>query len=262
MGLPGGFIENITGKSVAETQDVDSKGYEIEFNYNPTNNWTLRANIARQQTIDSNMSPNIQRYFDERLPTWESVRVPTALRADGTPFPGAGTLWWTTSYGSAGTPKAFYEGVVLAPYKLAVANQGKPRSQVREWRFNATTNYNLAGLFPENRWLRSTRVGGSVRWEDKAAIGFLGAAPDADGVVRSLDKGKPVYDKARSYVDFVVTHSFRLNREKIRASVQLNVRNAFEGGRLQAIGVNPDGRPYNYRIIDPRQFILTTTFDL
>jgi len=44
--------------------------------------------------------------------------------------------------------------------------------------------------------------------------------------------------------------------------VQLNVRNIFERGRLQAVAVNPDGQPYAYRIIDPRQFILTTTFDL
>jgi hypothetical protein len=48
----------------------------------------------------------------------------------------------------------------------------------------------------------------------------------------------------------------------MRALIQLNVRNAFEDGRLQAVGVNPDGRPYIYRIIDPRQFILTTTFEL
>ncbi|MDO8541951.1 MAG: TonB-dependent receptor plug domain-containing protein, partial [Opitutaceae bacterium] len=43
MGLPGGFIENVSGRSVAETQDVASKGYEIELNYNPTTHWTLRA---------------------------------------------------------------------------------------------------------------------------------------------------------------------------------------------------------------------------
>jgi outer membrane receptor protein involved in Fe transport len=262
LALPGGFIENVTGRTIAETQDVTSKGLEIEVNYNPNSYWTVRANVARQQTIDSNMSPNIQRYFDERLPVWEAVRIPTARLPDGTQLANAGNPWWTTSYGGAGTPRAFYEGSVLAPYKLAVANQGKPRSQVREWRFNASTSYNLAGLFPENRWLKVTRVGGSVRWEDKAAIGFLGAAPDADGVIRTLDKGRPVHDKARSYFDFFVAHQFRFNQNKYRALVQLNVRNAFENGRLQAIGVNPNGQPFNFRIIDPRQFILTATFDL
>lgn len=41
-----------------------------------------------------------------------------------------------------------------------------------------------------------------------------------------------------------------------------NVRNLQESGRLQAIGVFPDGTPNAYRIVDPRQFILSATFDL
>ena len=40
------------------------------------------------------------------------------------------------------------------------------------------------------------------------------------------------------------------------------IMGAFEGGRLQAIAVNPDGRPYAYRIIDPRKFVLSVRFDL
>ena len=128
---------------------------------------------------------------------------------------------------------------------------------MREWRFNALTNYN----FTEGR-LKNFGVGGAFRWEDKAAIGFRGAAPESDGVVRTLDPNKPVFDKSRYYIDASASYSLRLHDNKIRARVQLNVRNVFEKGRLQAIAVNPDGSPYAYRIIDPRQFILTTTFDL
>mgnify|MGYP001545623054 CR=1 FL=1 len=250
MQLPGGFIEDIVGKSIAATQDVSSTGWEFEINYNPTRYWTLKVAGARQKTIDSNLSPNIQRYFDFRLPAWESVINPID-----------GSQWWTTRYGSAGTPQAFYEGVVLAPYTLATANQGKPRSQVREWRWNATTSYNLAGLGSESRWFKDTTVGGSIRWEDRGSIGFLGAAPEADGVIRSLDRTKPVYDSTHTYVDFFVGRRVRLFGDRIGANIQLNVRNAFEGGRLQTVGVNPDGSGYNFRIIDPRQFIATATFE-
>jgi hypothetical protein len=35
-----------------------------------------------------------------------------------------------------------------------------------------------------------------------------------------------------------------------------------EGGRLQPIKANPDGRANAYRIVDPRQFIVSATFDL
>ena len=54
----------------------------------------------------------------------------------------------------------------------------------------------------------------------------------------------------------------RLFGDRVRAKFQLNVRNVQENGSLQAVGVNPDGRPFAYRINDPRQFILSTTFDL
>ncbi len=251
MGLPGGFIENIVGKSIAATQDVASKGWEFEINFNPSNYWTLKVAGSEQKTIDSNLSPNIQRYFDYRLPVWQDVINPVD-----------GSQWWMTRYGSAGTPEAFYQGVVLAPYKLATANQGKSRSQVREWHWSATTSYKLAGLDIERDWIRRTVVGGALRWEDRGSIGFLGAAPDADDVVRSLDPSKPVYDSPHTYVDLFISHRLRLFNNRISANFQLNVRNAFEGGRLQTIGVNPDGRGYNFRIIDPRQFILTASFDL
>jgi hypothetical protein len=40
------------------------------------------------------------------------------------------------------------------------------------------------------------------------------------------------------------------------------VENVQEGGRLQAVAAYPDGTPNAYRIIDPRKFILSATFDL
>ena len=94
------------------------------------------------------------------------------------------------------------------------------------------------------------------------AIGFLGAAPESDGVVRSLDANKPVFDRARFAVDLSASYGFRLFRDRVRAKVQLNVRDVLENGRLQKVAINPDGSTYAFRIIDPRQIILSTSFDL
>jgi hypothetical protein len=41
-----------------------------------------------------------------------------------------------------------------------------------------------------------------------------------------------------------------------------NVRNVTEGGGLQPIGANPDGTYTGFRIISPRVFILSATFEL
>ena len=105
-------------------------------------------------------------------------------------------------------------------------------------------------------------VGGSYRISSQAAIGYLGAAPEADGVVRALDKNKPVFDKPTGNLDLNLSYRTRLFSSKIGTRFQLNVRNATEGGRLQGVAVNPNGQFYSYRIIDPRQVIFTTTFDL
>lgn len=242
MGVPDDFIANIQGRNIASTSDVSSKGLELELAYNPSVYWTLKVTGAKQQTIDANLSPDIQRYIDERLPIWTTVKDDE------------GNLWWTST-----NAESFFNGAVLTPLRLAIANQGKPKSQVREWRFNALTSYKLAGV-TDHKWLRNLTVGGAVRWEDQGSIGFLGD-PDADGVIRSLNADKPVYDKARTYFDFNAYYDTRLFEGRVRARFQLNVRNAFENGRLQTIGVNPDGSGFNFRIIDPRQIILTTTFD-
>ena len=256
MGLQEGFLDTLVGKSITETSDIAAKGLEFEVNYNPMRNWTMKVTAAQQISTDSNLSPGVQKYLDSRLPVWTAIRGDT----DTTGLPvaqGTGALWWETRIGGGGVPRDFYTGNVSAPFKLAIANSGKPRTQVREWRFNGITNY----TFTQGR-LRNASIGGGFRWEDKAAIGFRGAAPEADGVIRSLDGNKPIYDKSRYYVDLSAGYNLRLLDNKVRARIQLNVRNVFEKGRLQPIAVNPDGSAYAFRIIDPRMFILTTTFDL
>ena len=104
-------------------------------------------------------------------------------------------------------------------------------------------------------------MGGSLRWASRGAIGFLAGAPEADGIVRSLDGARPIHDRATTNADGFASQGFRLRNNAVRGSVQLNVRNVTEAGRLQPIAANPDGSIWNYRIVDSRQFILSTSLD-
>ena len=123
------------------------------------------------------------------------------------------------------------------------------------------TNLRLSGL-TENRWLKNLSVGGAVRWESKASVGYYGAAPAADGIVRNYDPNRPIWDKARYYFDLSSAYRLKLFNGKVSTRLQLNVKNVFENGRLQPVAYNPDGAGFAYRIIDPRQFILSANFDL
>jgi hypothetical protein len=54
----------------------------------------------------------------------------------------------------------------------------------------------------------------------------------------------------------------RLFGGKVGATFQLNIKNVQEGGRLQPVAARPDGTPLAFRIVEPRQFIFTASFDL
>ena len=88
-------------------------------------------------------------------------------------------------------------------------------------------------------------------------------APDPDGAVRTLNATKPVYDKARDSLSLFSSYRTKLFRNRVGTTFQLNVNNVVKSaGHLQPTAVNPDGSPWRFRIIDPRQFVLSATFDL
>ena len=76
------------------------------------------------------------------------------------------------------------------------------------------------------------------------------------------DLSRPVYDQGHTYFDLLLGYRTRLFKDKVNARIQLSVRNLTEDGRLQPVTAFADGRPYAYRIIGPRVFILSATFDL
>ncbi len=244
------YINSASGKSISDVLDATSKGTEVELQFNPTRNFTLKLTGGQQIAIDDHVSLFIQELIDQRLPYWTTVTDP------------AGVPWWTTRLGSTGVPRDYFTGNVQAPLNLAITTQGKRKPQTREYTFKATTKYDLTGFAGDHKWLRGLSVGGSLRWASKAAIGYYAAAPESDGVIRSLDKTRPYYDKPTTNIDLLATYSTRLFRNKIRTTFQFNVANVTEDGHLQGVAVNPDGIFWNYRIIDPRQFIFTTRFDL
>lgn len=258
-------LATFNGNVISETSDVIAKGNEYEISYNPTSNWTVRANLTRQESIDANLSPNIPAWIAQRLPIWESIVDPRAVAAG---FP-VGTKWLDTGYNGdlpqvgSGTPRTFLINNVINGLGVAQATEGKARPQTREWRFNLNTSYRLSGI-TENKYLKRMSVGGAVRWESKGAIGYYGIPVNGDiAAATRLDPDRPIYDKAHTYFDAFATYNTRLFGDRIRAKFQLNVRNIQESrAHLQPVGAYPNGQPHTFRIIDPRTFIFTTTFDL
>jgi hypothetical protein len=149
---------------------------------------------------------------------------------------------------------------VQTPYSVIRQLEGQANPQLRRYNFRVSTNYRLAGLTDQGI-LKNFNIGGAVRWEAPGAIGFYGRQ-SLPASITDLDVKKVIYDKAHTYLDLAIGYRTKLFSGKVPTTIQLNVRDLTESGRLQPIGAYPDGTINTYRIIDPRQFILSVTFDL
>ncbi|MBI5768931.1 MAG: TonB-dependent receptor [Verrucomicrobia bacterium] len=250
MGIAPIDLEAFRTTARSETDDILSRGTEVELHFNPVNWFTLTSNFTEQQTINTRMGRNVGAYVQQRLPYWSSVVDPRT-----------GQLWFDRMYTVNETQRAQFIRAVQGALQTAQALEGLARPQVRRYRGSLSTNVRLSGL-TQRAVLRRFNVGGSLRYESQGSIGFYAAPPGADGIYRTYDVRRPVWDKGHVYADAFVGYRARLFANRVGATFQLNVRNVQESGRLQPIAALPDGSPYQYRIIAPRQFILSATFDL
>jgi hypothetical protein len=248
MQVPVGHLEPLRGDTNA-VEDVVAEGTEVEVHYNPTNYWTLKLNVTKSESRFENMSPEVNQWIDERMKVWTSIIDPVL-----------NVPWFTHRYIPNQSAKEYHDTFVAAPLKLAQALAGKSLPQIRKYRANLSTSFRLAGI-TDHKYLKRFNVGGALRWEDKGAIGYYGLQ-QLPAIVTDYDSNRPIYDKATLNVDAFFSYRTRLFREKVGASFQLNIRNLNESGRLQPIAVDPDGTPSSFRIVAPRQFILTASFDL
>jgi len=238
--------------TIASTNDITSKGDELEIYYNPTRYWTISANATKTEAISSNVSQDIAQYIAERMPYWKAVH---------TNFDPTQPLWWDTKYGTnSQTVVQNYNQFVDTPYAVVREEDGKSKPQIRKYAFKVSTSLQLAGV-TDHKFLKKFSIGGAIRWEDRGAIGYYGNQ-DANGVYVSLDATRPIYDKSHLYLDLFGSYKTKIWSDKVPMTLKLNVRNLTESGSLRPIGAFPDGTPHTYRIIDPRQFILTASFDL
>jgi hypothetical protein len=246
---------------IAATNDLAARGTEVEINVNATKFWTVSANFSDTQSYIKNVSSTLQTWIDQRMGVWTTLVDPTwNTWTPAQQLAEPAHLWWTHNYGGTQTAQQNFIAFVQTPYSVIRQLEGQANPQTRRYNFRVSTNYRLEGI-TDHSILKNFNVGGAVRWEAPGAIGFYGRQTLPDPIT-DLDVKKVIYDKAHTYVDFVLGYKTKLFAGKVPTTFQLNVRNLTENGRLQPIGAYPDGTINTYRIVDPRQFILSATFDL
>lgn len=262
------------------TRNAEAKGVEAEINYNPNRNWTMKFTFGKQDTKYASVLKEFMPWEADRMAVWKAAKASDYLLPQ---YQGLATyttsggrdvdltnFWSSYGYRSElfpeaanayANPAAYYDGVVTPQLALDRDLQGQSVQGQRKYRWAFLTSYKFT-----SGPLNGFTIGGSQRWEDKAVIGYLGKASgvnmyNGQPVMDISDVTKPVYDGANYYTDLMISYRRPILNDKVDMKIQLNVSNVFEGGGLRAVAVNYNGEPYAFRIIDPRLFTLTTTFE-
>ena len=274
IGLPYLYYNSVINVGSGATQNSEARGTELQITYNPSPNWTMKFSADKQRTVYSNIAPQYDAWLAVRMPVWLSLVSPFPIGAPENTFTDAGGAQYSmqrfwTAYGystnailtsATGNTASgvYFNNIIGAAYATAKALEGATSPDQRKYHANFLTNYQFT-----TGKLKGWTVGGAERWESAAIIGFYGKVNDPvgfPGVVNFIDPSKPVYDSGNYYTDLWVAYGRKIFSNKIGWKIQLNIINAFESGHLQPIAVNFDGLPYAWRIVDPRQFVLSSTF--
>ncbi|HWL14742.1 MAG TPA: TonB-dependent receptor [Opitutus sp.] len=257
------FLWNADGgpAGFGKTSDKTSTGVEIEIAANLTPNWRVIVNGSKTNARDTNIlnvagGGNFAKYYEAVKPVAQDGYSPVDATATY-------NYWQKKGFAHIapfGDNSREYLGYIWTDgfereYLQALAAEGKDVGELRQYHLNAITSYD----FTEGR-LKGFGVGGAMRWQDRPLLGFKKTFLEAPVLNWVDDLSSPIYGKSETNFDAWVSYRRHLTKD-IDMSIQLNVRNLFQGKRLVAVVANPDGSVGSYRLAEGTTWELTTRFE-
>jgi outer membrane receptor protein involved in Fe transport len=223
---------------VVSTSDIVAKGLEFEMTFNPTANWRIAINAARQEVERTNTGKELARLVESFRPWWTDPN-------------GAGML--RRSSGNDDTNLLMhYMQTQIVNLRKEILLDGGTNPEVRKWRWNLVTNYR----FSRGR-LRGLSVGGAVRWQDKAALGYPVYIDDIAGP--QYDVTRPYYGPRTANYDMWAGYQRKIGK-RLNWNIKLNIRNIGVHDKLIPVSTQPDGSVAAWRIADPMTWSVANTF--
>lgn len=247
-----GAAPNISGSALAslpgatDTTDYTAEGVEFEIVYNPTKNWRILANVAKQETIQTNQMPFLKRFVATMEPVWQQLgdRPKLAYPTDPAIVYETYDQWLDTN--------------VRIPLSTALATEGTASPEQRKWRANLVTNYQFGKDSIFGGRLKGWSVGTAARWQDKIGIGYP-TTRNADTSV-TIDIKHPYYAPAQLNGDAWISYQRKLRKGKIDWKIQLNVMNLYGDDDLVPVAAQGWGEIAIVRLPPERRWYVTNTF--
>jgi hypothetical protein len=233
--------DNIVNRS--SLSDIVSKGTEIEVVWNPTRNWRIAINAARNEAVKANVAVEELKYVDE----W--------LKNTSTMFNGELENFVRNPGQNQGSWVEQYQNESVNDIRTENALSGTANPEVREWRVNVVTRYQF-----RDGPLDGFRIGGALRWQDEIGIGYP-LVPNEDGN-NVADIANAYYGPQELYIDLNLGYNRKLKAfgQSIDWTISLNIRNLTGQEDLIPIVANADGSIGTVRIPPERTWRITNSF--
>lgn len=267
----------VIGMVQGYTQDSESRGLELEVVGQVLPGWSVSVNYSKNESVRSNIASEYRAYLDTHKAYWKKFadysltqnpaasgveRAPSAVNWN-TPAVIAATGDFTANTDSVGEALADAEQLFFDNPHVFEGRRfvGDPLHSI-----NLRTRYD----FREGK-LKGLSVGAGTRLRYGRVAGArtdytLASAADYTAAWndRTINKVATVDAKDQAVYDLQLTYSLPLPiaQRKVRWQIQLNVKNLLDQRELIVNNVHPTTlAPLTYRYQDPRQFVLTNTFD-
>jgi TonB-dependent Receptor Plug Domain len=235
----------INGSFPIVSQDIQSKGYELEVTVRPISNWDVTFNASKITAVQTALGSADSAFIEKEH---EFFSGPA----------GQLPLWgyWGGAGGGTSTLYSYFMQNIWSAYQLQTAQTDTMQPELSKWNFKGITNYSF-----KNGMLKGFNVGGGVRWASKPILGY-GISQYTDVLGNQtwiMDVHKPLYGKIEEHFDAWIGYQHKLT-SKIDWRLQLNVRNVGEKPHLVPVSVEPDGSWAQMRIEEGQTFELTNKF--
>ena len=222
------------------TAGLLAEGFELDLVGQLSPNWRLMLNIGKQVTTQSDSAIRYKRLADMMQ---ERIDASGLWLLSDSPVIGE-----ITTYGRR------WSESVLAPLNSVLAKDGTKSLEQRKWRANLITNY----TFDEASSFKGFSVGGAIRWQDEAAVGYGQLVSPDDGSVFP-DLNTPYFAPSELNGDVWFSYN-RMLSDSINWRIQVNLRNAIGDDDDIPFKINPDGQVAVIRIPNEQFWWISNTF--
>ncbi len=231
----------INATSVSNTE---SYGTEFEAIVNPMPGWRVALSVAKNEAVKSAVAAQELAFAAEWKANLDSMYGGALLPGSRAPTSGIRDTFY-----------AQYVGEALPGIRTQAALSGTASPEIRRWRANLVTRYEF-----QRGMLKGLSVGGAVRWQDKASIGYRYVNVPGTGLIADINQPFFGPEDIKYDANLGYKRRFKVAGMTLNWTVGLAIRNINAKDELIPIASNADGSIGTFRIPPDRSWTLTNSF--